>query len=41
MSIVERQPPLEATERAAIAELIAHYPTARPAACVSGSRAVW
>jgi len=32
MSIVERQPPLDATERAAIAELIAHYPTARAAA---------
>lgn len=32
MSIVERQPPLDGAERAAIAALIGHYPTARAAA---------
>ncbi|MDD2877843.1 MAG: NADH-quinone oxidoreductase subunit NuoE [Acidiphilium sp.] len=32
MSIVDRQSPLDGTERAAIADLIAHYPTARAAA---------
>ncbi|MGC9269570.1 NADH-quinone oxidoreductase subunit NuoE [Acidiphilium sp.] len=32
MSIVERQSPLDGVERAAIEELISHYPTARAAA---------